>query len=234
MRLSVTPSTNCSCSSPPPRLANGSTTIEHRGGPDFCGGDSSGAGRGSAGSADLERIDAQRLGDVFELLEAEIADGEFDSPSHLPVGVLGERDRAGRGDAFEPRGDIHAVAHQVAIGLLDDVAEMDADPKLDAAIVRKAGVALDETVLHLDAAAHRIDDAPELDQHAVAGAFHHPAVVNRNAGVDQIAAESPEPGQNAVLVGAGKPGVADNVGHQYRRELARHNHQPSSAFAASI
>ena len=186
------------------------------------------------GHADLERIDAQRLGDVFKLLEAEIADGEFDSPSHLPVGVLGERDRAGLGDAFEPRGDVHAIAHQVAVGLLDDVAEVDADPKLDAAIVRKAGVSLDETVLHLNPAAHRIDDAPELDEDAVAGAFHHPAIVNRNAGVDQIAAERPEPGQDAVLVRAGKPRKADNVGDQYRRELARHNHQPSSAFATII
>ena len=111
---------------------------------------------------------------------------------------------------------------------------MDADAKLDAPIVRQAGVALDETVLHLDPATHGVDDASELDQHAVAGAFHHPAIVNGNGGVDQITAERSEPGQNAVLVRAGKPRIADNVGNQYRRELARHNHQPSSAIAPTI
>ena len=48
-------------------------------------------------------------------------------PFHLPVGVLGETDRARLSDPLEPRGDIDAVAHQVAVGLLDHVAEMDAD-----------------------------------------------------------------------------------------------------------
>src|ERR1700733_7741064 len=37
VRLSVTPSTKCSCSGSPPILANGKTTIERRGGPDFSG-----------------------------------------------------------------------------------------------------------------------------------------------------------------------------------------------------
>ena len=83
---------------------------------------------------------------------------------HLPVGVLGEADRAGLGDAFQARGDIDAVAHQVAVALLDDVAEMNADAKLDAAIRRHAGVALDHAVLHFDRAAHRVDHAAELDE----------------------------------------------------------------------
>jgi hypothetical protein len=33
-------------------------------------------------------------------------------------------------DAFQSRGDIHAVAHQVTVALLNDVADMDADAKL--------------------------------------------------------------------------------------------------------
>jgi len=43
VRLSVTPSTNGSCSAPPPILAKGKTTIERRGGADFSG---AGAGAG--------------------------------------------------------------------------------------------------------------------------------------------------------------------------------------------
>jgi hypothetical protein len=35
---------------------------------------------------------------------------------------------------------------------------MDADPEFDAALGRHAGVALDEAVLHLDRAAHGIDN----------------------------------------------------------------------------
>jgi class 3 adenylate cyclase len=52
------------------------------------------------------------------------------------------------GDSLETRGDIDAVAHQVAVGLLDDVAHVNADAELDAAIFRRAGVAVDHAVLH--------------------------------------------------------------------------------------
>ena len=48
VRLSVTPSTKCSCSGLPPILANGKTTMERRGGADFSG---AGAARASPGRA---------------------------------------------------------------------------------------------------------------------------------------------------------------------------------------
>ena len=38
--------------------------------------------------ADLERIDADRLGNVLEALRAEIADREIESRFHLPVGLF--------------------------------------------------------------------------------------------------------------------------------------------------
>jgi hypothetical protein len=44
----------------------------------------------------------------------------------------------GLGDAFQSRGYINAVAHQVAVVLLDYVAEMDADAELDAPVGREA------------------------------------------------------------------------------------------------
>jgi len=40
---------------------------------------------------------------------------------------------------FEPRRDIDAVAHRIAITFLDHFAEADADPRLDAALVRQTG-----------------------------------------------------------------------------------------------
>ena len=60
------------------------------------------------------------------------ADGEIEPPLDLPIGVLGETDRARLADALQSRGDVDAVAHQIAVAFLDHVAEMDADPKLDA------------------------------------------------------------------------------------------------------
>ena len=136
---------------------------------------------------------------------AEIADREFEPPLDLPIGVLREADCAGLGDAFEPRGDIDAVAHQIAVALLDDVAEMNAHAKLDAALGRQAGVALDEALLHLDGAAHRVDDAAELNDAAVARALDHTAMMHRDRRIDEVAPERAQPRQNTVLVGAGQP-----------------------------
>ena len=144
------------------------------------------------GLADLQRIDPDRLGDVLEFVRAEVADREIEPPLDLPVGVLGETDRARLANAFEARGDVDAVAHQVAVGLLDDVAEMNADAELDAALGRHARVAFDEAVLHLDRAAHRVDHAAELDEAAVAGALDDAPVMGGDGGVDQIAAQPPK------------------------------------------
>jgi hypothetical protein len=49
---------------------------------------------------------------------------------------------------------------------LRHVAEMDANPKLDATPGRQARVALDEAVLHLDRAAQRVHHSTELDEAA--------------------------------------------------------------------
>src|SRR5271165_5215491 len=101
---------------------------------------------------------------------------------------------------------------------------MDADAKLDSAIRRQPGVALHQSVLHLDGAPHRIDDAAKFDQNAVARALNHPAVMNRNDRVDQVASERAQPRQDAILVGAGKPREADDVGDQNCRQLSGYDH----------
>ncbi len=175
--------------------------------------------------ADLQRIGPHRLRDVLELRRAEIGDRKIEPPSYLPIGVLGKTDRARLGDAFQSRGDVDAVAHQVAVALLDDVAEMNADPEDDAAVLGHAGVALDHGVLNFDRAAHGVDDAAEFDDRAVAGALDHAPVMDRDGRVDEVAAQRPEPRQDAILVRAGKPGEADHVRAQNRREFACFGHR---------
>ena len=137
---------------------------------------------------DFQRIDVDRLRDVLQSHGAEIADLEVEPLLDLPVGVLGQADRAGPSDALKPRGDIDAVAHQVAVALLDDVAQMDADAELNPPLLRHARVALDEAVLHFDGAAHRVDHAAEFDDRTVAGALDDAAVMGGDGRIDQIAA----------------------------------------------
>jgi hypothetical protein len=50
---------------------------------------------------------------------------------HLAVGVFRQTDGAGLGDTFQACGNIDAVTHEIAIALLDHIAEMDADAELD-------------------------------------------------------------------------------------------------------
>ena len=101
---------------------------------------------------------------------------------------------------------------------------MNADAELDAPLRRKTGVALDEPVLHLDGAAHGVDDAAELDEAAVAGALDDAPMMRVDGGVDQIAAQPPQPRQRAILVRPRKPAVADDIRDQNRRDFTRFPH----------
>ena len=62
---------------------------------------------------------------------------------------------------------------------------------------RQAGVALDHAALHFDRAAHGVDHAPELDDRAVAGALDDAAMMNRDDGVDEIAAQGSQAREDA-------------------------------------
>ena len=72
---------------------------------------------------------------------AEITYLQIESAFDLTIGVLGKADAARLGCRFQPRGDVDAVAHEVAVALLDYIAEMNANPELDALLGRHAGVA---------------------------------------------------------------------------------------------
>src|SRR5271165_5231741 len=49
-------------------------------------------------------------------------------------------------------------------------------------------------------------------------------MVDRDGRIDQVASERPQPRQNPVLVGPGKPRIADNVGHQDRGQFSGFAH----------
>ena len=156
---------------------------------------------------------------------AEVGDRQIKASLHLPVGVLGQADRAGLGDTFEPRGDVDAVAHQVAVAFLDHVAKMNADTKLDATLRGQAGVALGQAALHFDGAAHGIDDTAKLDEAPVAGPLDDAPAVRVDGGVDQVASQPPEPRQGAILVRPREPAVADNIRDQNRRDFPGSRHR---------
>src|SRR6266851_9777680 len=92
---------------------------------------------------------------------------EIELVPDLVVDGLRNADRAGLGERLESRGDVDAIAEDI-IAVDDDVAEVDADPQLEAALGRYGIVDRTRCLLHLDRAAQRIDDARKIRQQAVA------------------------------------------------------------------
>src|ERR1700722_16039063 len=93
---------------------------------------------------------------------------------------------------------------------------MNADTKFDAALGRQASIALDHAVLSLDRTSNSVHNTAKLDERAVTSALDHAPIVDRDNGIDMIAAQSPQPRQNAILVRAGEPAVADYIRRQDR------------------
>ena len=97
-----------------------------------------------------------------------------------------------------------------------------------------SGIAFDHSVLHLDRAAHGIDDAAELDENAVASALNDAPMMHGYGGIDQLAAQRAQPRQRSLLVGAREPAIADNIGDEDRSDLSRFRHGAASGFGDAI
>ena len=130
-------------------------------------------------------------------------------------------DPARRGDALEPRGHVHAVAKYV-VAFHDDVAEIDADTEFDAPRLRHVNVAFAHLALDIGGAGHRVHDARELHQHAVAGQLDDAAPMLGDLRVDQLAAVRLEGRERGALVGPHQAAVADDVGSQDRGQATFH------------
>src|SRR6516162_7805374 len=110
---------------------------------------------------------------------------------------------------------------------------MNADTEFDALVRRDLGVALDHRPLDFDGAVHRIDHAAEFNDAAVASALDDAPVMHRDGWIDQVAPKGPEPCEDAVFVRASKPRVANDVGHQDRREFPGLAHGANAEVARS-
>ena len=221
MMSSAIPSPKYSCSGSPLMFWNGKTAIDGLSGSASFPPDGAGT-IGSLGSVPVQdhTKGSHRPCNVFELLVAQILEFILQLVAHLFICRTRQANPVRFGDTFQAGSNVDTVAHQVAVALLDDVADMDADAEFDAALGRHAGVALDHAVLHLDCAPHRVDHAAELDEGSVSGAFHHASGVHSDRRINEVAAERPQPRERPIFVRASQPAVSDDIGGQDRRKLA--------------
>ena len=167
-----------------------------------------------------QQVSAHGVGDIFEALRPEVGHLKLESRLDLPIGVLRQANPARLTDPLQPGGDVDAVAHEIAIRLLDNIAKMNPDAKLDKPLGRKAGVALDHAALHLKRAAHGVDDAAELDDRAVPGALDDAAMMRGDGGVDEVAAKPLRRARVPILIRACEPAISDDVRDKNRRKLS--------------
>src|SRR5262249_29248849 len=95
-----------------------------------------------------------------------------------------------------------------------------ADAKGDPLVFRHVGIARGHAFLYLDRAAHRLDDAWELDQDAVAGRLDHATSVLCDLGIDQLATMGFELRKSSRLVHPHQSAVATDIGGQDGSQLA--------------
>src|SRR5438874_12186881 len=82
----------------------------------------------------------------------------------------GDRYPAGRSDALQARRNVDTIAKNI-LSLHNDVADVHADAKFDALILRCTGIWFSDTTLQLGDARHRVHDTGKLHQHSVAAQF---------------------------------------------------------------
>src|SRR5205807_2984919 len=124
--------------------------------------------------------------DVLDAQMAEILERVWQFIPDLLVHRLGNADAVRLRQSFQPSRDVNAVAVDV-LRFGDHVAEIYPDPQADTLMFCNIEIAPAHAALHLDRAGHRVHDAAELDQHAVAGIFDDAAVVLSKPWVQQLA-----------------------------------------------
>ena len=142
-------------------------------------------------------------------MRAGIDQRDAETLAGLMTGLARNRDAAGRGNRFEPDGDVDVVAeHLVLVG--HHVAHVDAHAELHDAIGGQVLVSLGHHHLHRDRRLDGADDAGKLQQEAVAGVLHQAAAVIEDDRVDR-GPMGLERGVRARLVGPHHAGVAGDV-----------------------
>jgi len=152
--------------------------------------------------------------DVLELPFADILEGDIELAPNLPVRVIREAYATGLRQPLQTRCHIHAIAEDVT-SIDDDVADIDADPELNALLVWHLGIALGHPALDIKSAAHCVHYAAKLSQHSVPGVLDDPATVFGNLRINKSAQMGLKVDVRALFVHTSQSAVASHVGRQY-------------------
>jgi hypothetical protein len=153
----------------------------------------------------------------------------LDPPAHMLVRCARNGNAAGFGDAFQPRGDVNAVAKDI-LAFDQDIAEVDANPVEDPLPLGRAFVAGGHLPLHRHGAFDRRDHGREFDEHPVAHRLEDSPAVRGDDRPSGLAPLAHRLGGSGLVL-AHHARVADDIGGKDRGELAggRHDQRTLSA-----
>lgn len=166
-------------------------------------------------------IDPHRVGDVLDMAVTERFVSANQLMLYLLIDAAGDKDFAGMGYAFKPRGNIDAVAVNV-VHFDDDIAEVDANSILDPMVLRQRSVASHQILLNHDAAADGLDGAVENRNEPIAGGFNKPAVMFCDAGLNEIALDALDTVVRAFFVDLHQTAVTGDIACHDGRKAARY------------
>ena len=166
-----------------------------------------------------DAIDPHGLGEVLDLLLAQIAKAKLEFGGDMLVGSIGEADAPRLRQPFQPGREIDAVA--VEIAALDDyIAQVHANAQHDLLVLREGRIGGAHGLLNIHGALHGANHALELDQHAIAHQLEDPAAVTGDLRLHHLAAAAHQCRQRPRLVLAHESAVAHHIGCQDRRQAA--------------
>jgi hypothetical protein len=154
------------------------------------------------------------LGDVLDLLRADIGEGRSDPRPDMLAHRARDADAAGLGQRLQPRRDVHRVAEEVAVPC-HHVAEVEADAELHAAVGRRVGIFRRHRLLDRERAGETVGDAGKLGEDGVARGVGDAAAVFGDQRIDERAAGA-ERAHRRILVGPHQPAVFGDVGREDR------------------
>jgi len=158
----------------------------------------------------MNAVDTNWTSYVLDGLFSQIVEFETEFILDLIVYNTRNHDAAGLSQCFQPSCYIDTVAKNI-VTIDDDVTDIDANAKLDAFLSRDIGIAFNHTALDVDGAAHRVDNASMLDEHAVTGGLDDTTPVFPDFRIDEFFAVPLELAQRTFLINAHQPAVTGNI-----------------------
>src|SRR5262245_13593038 len=123
---------------------------------------------------------ADRLDDVLELLLASVLEANVQLALDLAVDLARDEDAAWIGGAFKPGSDVDPVAINIALLVNNHVAQIDADPQLKRALVRR------EVILNFQPAFYGSQRAGKFREDAVSGCLNEATLMVAEAGLNHL------------------------------------------------